>query len=135
MADNQQAAKAIADLHAQWAAAVQRDDAEALGKLVTDDYEVWVPSVPPLRGPAAVVAAMRSALERVAVLPAFDSQELIIAGDWAIQRGIERMTVTPRTGGTSETRSQRAMLVLRCGDDGQWRYARGMTNALGPGER
>ncbi len=133
MSDDQ-AAAGIRALHARWMAAMEQEDPEALGKLVTDDYEVWAPGVPPLRGPAAIVTAMRAAFERVKVRPEFDSRELIVAGEWAIQRGVERMTVTPRTGGTSETRSQRAILVLRLGEDGEWRYARGMTNALGPGE-
>jgi ketosteroid isomerase-like protein len=86
-------ATAIADLHARWAAAVARGDPDALGELVTDDYEVWASGIPAMRGRAVVVDGMRAALERVVAKP-------------------------------------RALLILRRGDDGRRRCARGMTNAL-----
>jgi ketosteroid isomerase-like protein len=42
------------------------------------------------------------------------------------------MRVEPRDGGPTREMTQRAMLILRRGDDGRWRYARGMTNGLPP---
>lgn len=73
---------------------------------------------------------MRGAMEKYDISPGFDAVETIVAGDWAFQRGVERMTVTPRAGGESQTREQRALLILRRDGDGRWRYARGMTNGL-----
>lgn len=121
---------AIAELHAAWVRAIEEGDAAALGDLVTEDYEVWANGALPLTGRVAVRAAMAGALERYAVAPAFDSQELIVAGDWAFERGIERMRVTPKTGGDVQERAQRALFVMRRDADGRWRYARGMTNML-----
>jgi ketosteroid isomerase-like protein len=75
---------------------------------------------------------MGAALARYAVTQQFEPIETIVAGNWAFQRGIERMRVEPRDGGPTREMTQRAMLILRRGDDGRWRYARGMTNGLPP---
>ena len=78
------------------------------------------------------VRAMRGALERYDIAQHFEPLETIVCGDWAFERGIESMTVTPIGGGLSRTASQRALLILRRDASGRWRYARGMTNALPP---
>jgi ketosteroid isomerase-like protein len=111
-------------------AAIAARDAEALRPLLTDDYEVWANGVEAFVGVDVAVAAMSAALERNRVEQSFEPIETIIAGDWAFERGIERITATPLDGGPTRTAAQRALLILRRGDDGQWRFARGMTNAL-----
>ena len=121
---------AIAALRAAWMAAVASGDAEALRDLLTDDYEVWANAAPPIVGIDAAIGAMRGALARFRVEQRFDAVETIVAGDWAFERGTESMRVTPRGGGDSRDASQRALLVLRRGIDGRWRFARGMTNQL-----
>jgi uncharacterized protein (TIGR02246 family) len=121
---------AIAKLHAAWVRAIEGSDASALAELVTDDYEVWANGAAPLTGRIAVTTAMAGALEVYSVEPAFESLELIVSGDWAFERGIERMRVTSRAGGAVQVRAQRALIVLRRDADGRWRYARGMTNML-----
>lgn len=124
------AAGAIAQLHQDWVAAVRRGDAEGLRDLVTADYEVWPNGAPPMQGPDATVAGMAAALAKYVVEQAFDSTELVVAGDWAFERGVESVRATPREGGPSVSRSQRAFLILRRDAVGRWRYARGMTGAL-----
>lgn len=121
-----------ADLRAAWIAAIAAGDAKALRPLLCDDYEVWAHATPPLSGADVAVAAMRDALERFFIEQSFEPIETVIAGDWAFERGIERMTVTPRTGGQSQTIAQRALLILRRDHDGSWQFARGMTNGLPP---
>ena len=119
-----------AETRAAWVAAVARRDPEALRPLLTDDYEVWANAAPPLRGVDAAIGAMRAAIERYQIDQSFEPMETVIAGDWAFERGLEQMVITPVAGGPSRTMAQRAFLVLRRGTDGQWRYARGMTNTL-----
>ena len=117
-------------VRAAWVAAVANGDPDALRPLLTDDYEVWAHGAPPLSGVDAAINAMRGAIARYHIAQSFEPSETVIAGDWAFERGLERMTVTPIDGGPAQTLSQRALLILRRGDDGQWRYARGMTNGL-----
>lgn len=119
-----------AGLRAAWIAAIAASDADALRPLLTEDYEVWAHATAPLCGVDAAIAAMRGALERYRVEQSFEPVETVVTGDWAFERGIERMTVIPAAGGTAQTVSQRALLILRRGADGRWQYARGMTNGL-----
>ncbi len=113
-----------------WVRAVASGNADALRPLLTDDYEVWPHARLPLNGVDAAVAAISVAMQQFRIEQAFEPAETIIAGDWAFERGIERMTITPIAGGPSRTMTQRALLILHRGSDGCWRYARGMTNGL-----
>ncbi|HXY29074.1 MAG TPA: nuclear transport factor 2 family protein [Gemmatimonadaceae bacterium] len=124
--------EAIARLHERWVSAVGTGDFDALTPLVTDDYEVWAHAADPIRGPAAVAAAMRAVLGSYRVEQRFEPVETVIAGEWAFQRGVERIIVTPMDGSAARTITQRALLILRRGGDGRWRYARGMTNGFPP---
>lgn len=119
-----------AAVRAAWQAAVAAGNAEALASLLADDYEVWAHAAPVIRGPAAAVDAMRGAMAQFRIDQRFEPMETVIAGEWAFERGIERMTATPIGGGPERTMSQRALLILRRGSDGRWRYARGMTNGM-----
>jgi uncharacterized protein (TIGR02246 family) len=124
------ARREIDALRDAWVAAVRAGNAALLADLVTADYEVWAHGAPAMRGPDVVVAAMGAALARHSVEQAFESVETVVSGDWAFQRGIERIQATPRDGGAPLTATQRALLILHRGPDGRWRYARGMTNGL-----
>jgi len=117
-----------------WVAAIAARDPQSLRPLLADDYEVWAHGVEPLVGADAAVAAMVAAVERNRIEQSFEPIESVIAGDWAFERGIERLAVTPVDGGPTRMMSQRALLILRRGDDGKWRFARGMTNGL-PAEK
>jgi uncharacterized protein (TIGR02246 family) len=121
---------AIAAVRDAWVRAVADGNADGLRDFLADDYEVWAHGAEPIRGPDAAAAAMRAALARFEVAQSFEPIETVVCGDWAFQRGIETMIVTPREGGDPREMSQRALLILRRGPDGKWRYARGMTNGL-----
>jgi len=120
--------RAIAELRTAWTNAVAARDPDALKDLLTDDYEVWPQGAAPLIGPAAAAAAMRGAVERFDIVQSFEPIETVVAGDWAFERGIERMMLTPRDGGEKRTIEQRTLLIETKGPDGKWRFARGMTN-------
>jgi uncharacterized protein (TIGR02246 family) len=125
---------AVERLRDEWVRAIAARDPEALREFLTDDYEVWANAAQPIRGVDDAIAAMRGALERFDVAQSFDPIETVVCGDWAFERGIERMTVTPIGGGPPRSASQRALLILRRDADGRWRYARGMTNGLPPAQ-
>jgi ketosteroid isomerase-like protein len=51
------------------------------------------------------------------------------AGDWAFCRGRESVTATPWDGGPPVTLAgRRALSILKKGEDGIWRFARGISN-------
>jgi uncharacterized protein (TIGR02246 family) len=125
--DDRAAIDAVRDA---WISAIASGNARALADLVTSDYEVWAHGAPTLTGPDTVVTTMGAALARYAISQSYEPIETVIAGDWAFQRGIERIRVVPRDGGPPHEVAQRGLLILRRGEDGHWRYARGMTNGL-----
>jgi uncharacterized protein (TIGR02246 family) len=124
--------KAIDAVRDAWVEIVASGDAGGLADLVTSDYEVWAHGAPALSGPRTVAAVMGAALAKNSVSQSYEPLETVVAGDWAFQRGIERIQVVPKDGSSSHEHVQRALLVLRRGEDGRWRYARGMTNGLPP---
>ena len=121
---------AIAAVRSAWVQAVADANPKALQDFLADDYEVWAHGAEPIRGPAAAAAAMAGALSRFDIAQSFQPMETVVCGDWAFERGIETMILTPREGGEPREMVQRALLILRRGSDGRWRYARGMTNGL-----
>ena len=69
-------------------------------------------------------------MSRYAITQRYEPIETVVSGEWAFQRGIEHIHGVPRDGGAPHDAQQRALLILRRGADGRWRYARGMTNGL-----
>lgn len=124
---------AIEDLMTDWASAVMEADLEAIGSLVTEDAEFWTHGAAPLVGRRALVTAFEPFLKEFELYQQFDCKELILAGNFAFMRGTEVNQVTPRKGGETVVRRQRAFSVLRREANGKWLFARGMTN-LAPDE-
>ena len=122
-----QADAAIHDLHVQWADAIRRGDVAAALELLTIDYVLWAPSSPAVKGRDAVGVLLATALHAVEIDPQFESEERLVAGDLAVERGWDVQTFRSRSGGEAQTRRQRVFLVLRRGEDGAWRYARGIS--------
>ena len=120
----------VAAARDRWVAAIAAREPARLRDLLCDDYEVWANAAPVIRGIDGAIAAMSQALERFDIVQSFAPTETVVCGEWAFERGIESMELTPRDGAPKRHMQQRALLILRRGPDGVWRYARGMTNAL-----
>ena len=114
-------------LFAEWKIAMARGDAEHLLTLIADDGEFWTQGAAPVKGHEAIRALFAAFFGTVSMRQEFQEIERVVAGDVAFIRGIETNTLTPRTGGAPVEVQQRAFMLLRC-IDGQWRFARGMTN-------
>ena len=113
---------------AEWIEAGRRGDAAAMASLVTEDGEFWSQGRPPLRGREAVLQGFLAAMADYVFEQQWESVERIVAGDWAIDRGIERNVIVKKSDGTRVEITQRAFSILRREADGRWRFARGITN-------
>jgi uncharacterized protein (TIGR02246 family) len=114
-------------LHQAWTSAIRRGDVDAALELLTPDYVLWAPSVPALTGREAVRALFTATLAACEIDPQFESEERLVSGDLAVERGWDVQTIRPRSGGAAQTRRQRVFLVLQCDGEGKWRYARGIS--------
>ena len=113
---------------AEWMDAGRRGDADTMASLVTEDSEFWSHGRPAMRGREVVRQSFLAAMADYDVEQRWESVERIVAGDWAIDRGIEHNTVVKKSDGTRVQVTQRGFTVLHRESDGRWRFARGMTN-------
>ena len=96
--------------------------------LVTEDAEFWSNGAHPLVGRDSLRAALAGVFARFRFTQRFERAELVIRGDLAFMRGMERNTLYPIDGSPPTAQEQRAFSVMRRGPDGRWRFWRGMTN-------
>lgn len=111
-----------------WKAAVRDKDIERIASLTTEDCEFWANSAPPLVGQNSLRSVLESFYATYDHRQEFERLEFITAQGLAFVRGIEHNYLRPVSGGAEILRLQRAFMVLRRGSDGQWCFARGMTN-------
>jgi ketosteroid isomerase-like protein len=121
----------IEELHRAWSDAFARRDVEAVLGLLTSDYVVWAPSAAPVYRDQ-VAPALAAAFAAYDLVPKFEREELLVGADLAVERGWDVQELRPRAGGEPRIQRQRVFLVLRRGEDGKWRFARGMSQP-GPG--
>ncbi len=123
----------IEALLAAWRDAIDAADLDALAALVTEAAEFWSPGQPPLRGREAVRASFAPFFARYHMSQEFLREELILAEPWAFMRGLEVNRLTELATGEETVVRQRAFSVLLRGENGTWRFHRGMTNQPPPG--
>ena len=106
--------RAIRQVLAQFVEAWNAHNADALANLYTDPH-VDVNHSPSVETRAATVAALRKLFEHSAPRLSVSSEEIIVFGDWAVQRGAIAIS------SDGQTQHLRYIEVLRRDDDGQWR--------------
>jgi uncharacterized protein (TIGR02246 family) len=113
-------------LYDAWADAYRRQDVDAVLELLTPDYVLWVAGAEPMTRDV-LAPRLVAAFHAYDVTPRFEREERIVSGDLAFERGWDVQQARVRATGEMRTQRQRVFLVLRRGDDGRWRFARGMS--------
>ncbi len=132
LAGDDDARQGIAHLRADWNAALQASDVDRLLELVTDDVVFLPPGTPALHGKPAVEALYQSLFSLYRIEQEASSDELIVAGDWAVDIGHETTRIVPLAEGEPVTLQGKGVAVLRRGSDGHWRFARAINNLDAP---
>jgi ketosteroid isomerase-like protein len=117
---------AIDQLYEAWGDAFQRKNVDAILDLLTPDYVLW-PAGAPAISRDSLVPRLAATLSAYDVTPSFEREERLVAGDFAFERGWDIQKIRPCAGGEVTTHRQRVFLALQRGDDGRWRFARGMS--------
>jgi ketosteroid isomerase-like protein len=118
-------------LRREFAAAENAGDADAMYRYLASDIVVMAPNVPPMRGAELTPASLRSYFEQFDMKVEYRSEEIVIAGDWAFDRGTGRETITPKKGGAPVGGESKYLWVYRK-VGGEWKQARVIWNSSEP---
>jgi uncharacterized protein (TIGR02246 family) len=113
-------------LYLEWAEAFRRQDVDAIVQLMTPDYVLWASGASELDA-EKLRPRLKAAFAEYEITSTFECTERLLAGDLAVDRGWDIQRLRSRSGGEAMVNRQRVMLVLRRGSDGNWRFARGMS--------
>jgi len=116
----------IDELYKAWSEAFQRKNVHAILDLLTQDYVLWSTGAPAINRDS-LVPTLDATFSAYDITPSFEREERLVAGDFAFERGWDVQRVRPHAGGKVTTHRQRVFLVLQRGEDGRWRFARGMS--------
>jgi ketosteroid isomerase-like protein len=98
-----------------------------------EDAAFWTHGAAELVGREVVTAAFGPVLDQYDLEQEFRIIELLVSGDLAFMRGVEHNRITPKSRDPPIERVQRGFSILPRDLDGEWKFARGMTN-LPPAE-
>jgi uncharacterized protein (TIGR02246 family) len=115
---------------AEWQRAENERDLSGILRMVTHDVVILRPQSDALHGRQALEDLYRRLWLEFDYRHTIRMQEVRVAGDMAFTWTIEEIVLTPRNGGHAFHLKGNGMSVLRRGVDGNWRFARAMTNAL-----
>jgi uncharacterized protein (TIGR02246 family) len=108
----------------RWTAAVEAADLEVLAGLMTDDIVVIHGNGRLLCGKEAVVNDCARGFEAFSLQQKVESEETIVAGEWAFDRAKVHTTISSRQGGETKQFDSRTITILRKQGSLGWRVAR-----------
>lgn len=132
VADEDAAATRIRHQGARWIEAAGAGDVERMAPLYERDAVFLPPGSPPVRGREAIADLYRQQFERFEVKVEFETDELVVDRRLAYRRGNYRAELVDRTSGDTVVARDKFLEIWREGEDGTWRIARDMWNALEP---
>ena len=120
--------QAIAAATAQFQAAENAGSVDRFRSYFADDLVMMGPNKPPVIGGDSVAALMRVFHDAFAVQVEYNSQEIVVFGDWAFDRGTERYTLTPKAGGAPSQKSGNYLYLYQRQKNGSWKQSRVIWN-------
>jgi ketosteroid isomerase-like protein len=118
--------------HLAWLDAMKANDGGALGRIVTDDVVLMPPNEQPVVGRASIVEwfddVVRQARTSDVQVP---TREVIVAGDYGIERGSYVWTINPPNGSPLELQGNFLAIYHRQAD-GEWKVTRHIWNSTLP---
>ena len=119
-----ESARTIAAMRDSLQSSENAGNADGMAALLAEDVMFMPPNAPDISGKAAATEFLRGAFKSVSMAVRYQSQEVVVSGDWAFDRGIGTSTVTPRAGGAPTQGHDRYLWLLRRDPSGSWKYVR-----------
>ena len=127
-AADEDAIRQIIQVRDAWIAGVRAKDVDRLVGYLTDDVVMMHPNRPAVIGKQANRADLIAAFGKFSVEQRLQSDEVVVAGEWAFDRSRTTTTLTPVAGGAPVTVRSKTITILRRGEDGTWKIARVIGN-------
>jgi uncharacterized protein (TIGR02246 family) len=124
--------EAIRGVNQQCLAAINSGDADTCPNLFTDDGVFMPPNEPMIIGKDAIRAWLQTAMDSFTFDNTWSSEEIVVFGDWAFDRGSSTSIITPKEGGESIKDAGKYIWILERQSDGSWKYARVIWNSDNP---
>jgi uncharacterized protein (TIGR02246 family) len=127
--------QAITAAYARFVDALKRGDAAAVAASYTDDAVLMVPNTTAWEGRAGITQGFAGFLSQFSVVdPRLTTKDVVLGGDYAIERGTYAWTLHPKTGtGADIVDNGKYLTVWQRQDDGSWKIVRDLSNTDRPG--
>jgi uncharacterized protein (TIGR02246 family) len=119
---------AIEALREKELAAFNAGDVQGFIDIVTDDVVFDAPDRPAATGKDAIRSLCEAVFERIIYDATYQTDELVVEGNWAFDRGVWIENRTPKDGGEQIQVSCGMLQVYRRQTDGSWKLARSIWN-------
>ena len=116
--------EAIRQAASRWTAAVEAGNLETLGRLMTEDIVVIHGNGRLVCGKEAVMNDFARSLEDFSVRQRVESEETIVAGEWAFDRARVHTILSTLKSGDTKQFDSRTVTILRKQSGAGWRVAR-----------
>ncbi|TDR23852.1 YybH family protein [Marinicella litoralis] len=114
-------------------AAENAGSVEDMRKHFADDIVMMGPNMPVIAGIVDVTGAMRGFFEAFDIQIKYSSEEIVIADDWAFDRGTFTQILTSKVqGGPPKNELGKYLWVYKRMSDGSWKQARVIWNSSVP---
>jgi len=123
--------KILTDLRKQTELAENNGDINMMKTMFDDDIIVLAPGFPAVAGAGAVTEFMGQFFNTYDVRIEYKSEEILVSGNWAFDRGTASQILTPKDGGDAIRESGKYLWLYRHTDAG-WKGYRIIWNATGP---
>ena len=110
--------------HEAYTTAINSNNLDSLMTMMTEDVVFLAAHAPPMVGKSAVRPWAEGYLQAFTTFWDKQSQELVMAGDWAFERYSYKSTDTPRGGGSPVLDTGWGLVLYHHDADGRWRVAR-----------
>ena len=114
-----------------WRNAVNAGNIDRILEITADDFEIMPPGQPALSGAAGREFLQGFVSQFRADLKPFRNEEIIMCGEWAIQRLTYEITLTPKSGGEPITEIGDGFhMFRRDGATGTWRLVKDISTSF-----
>ena len=129
--DEGQDRAAINNIRLEFEAGENTDNLDRMTRYLAADVVAMPPNRAITKGATDFTESLRGFLGAYKVAVKYTTDEIVLSGDWAFERGTAIETMTPKGGGAAETSSAK-YLWLYHRNNGKWELARLMWNSSDP---